>query len=1159
MKIRVIITIPAFFFLIFIQICFLYAQEGDTGSNPEVELPALTPEQNRINMDIRTSTLSELAAWARSLKLSEAGTSADIAKRLRDYYKITEQTMTEDDKRKIITIESARTTEYFKIEVVDEEYARLTGDVRISLKDGDAIHKIRAWSILYNRTRNILTASGGVEYIKEEGDKIETFRGDSITVDIDNWSSVFLGGVSERSLQSDNTTYLFAGTVISRDEEEVTVLNRATISSANNPESLWSLSASRVWLLPGSDFAILNAVLKVGEIPVMYIPFFYYAADEVIFHPVIGSRTREGPFIQTTTYILGRPKASSSTQSSLTKILGSSNDMEKRREGIFLRSTGKKATDPDKISLKAMLDHYINLGTYIGIDLALPAYKILSATNISLGIGLTRTVTLQNGSYTPFFPDYNGKTDWNHSNLFSLDVPFRYRFQGSNSINGKYGSLSWSLPYYSDPFVDSDFLKRSEEMDWINMIQQGAASMEARDSSESQLGPYSWQLSGQLSPQLPKLAPYINGIAISSISSTIAFRTVDIRNRYSTGDIKYYSPSSFFFAPDTATLYQISASISGVPLNLGRTASRRSVGNTGTVEIEDPLQGIGVPRSPFEARIKEEAPKRDASDKLVPPVLNQRFDLPRVGSANFSIDYRMSPQSTSTLRFDSRRWKEYTDINWGDISNIMSNFGGDAGANFILSHSEGLYSGSFNFSGNGTWRQYSYLNEDAEEYSNSGTPDRRKIANDKLQESRLSFFSTSYGAALSVRPLYRDAIFGQSSLTYNLRGLFVRSQFVEKYKSTDPVNLLESWAGNPEWELDWGDWDKEKINTHSLSANLSASIMDKTQAFSMTAELPPRDPKLNWNAALRIWITDTNASWGIQLPEDQEKWKLDSFIFTEKISFGEYGNFTFNMIMDTEGWDSPETGRMEKRVNSITTSLNLTKWGVTAAFSASRMFGYEYIFVEGDTARTGWFQRQGDENFILRPKDFSLSISENIVIKELWKNKIKNNIDFSINIKSGLFINLQQYTSSNFTFSLGFTLGINKFLSLSIAAESANARIFQYFHNWPGFRDAPIELPPNAQTNLFLDLFDSFRFDNDEIRTRSAFKMKSFRISATHHLGDWNAVLDWSMAPYRPAGSRKYEINNEIAFLIQWIPITEIKSDITYNKRNTPEWVIKGL
>jgi len=1167
MKPGVMSAILIMIFLIFLQVSFIYAEDEESKPVVKKETRALTPEQNRILMDLRTSTLSELAAWARSLKLSEAGTSAELAKRIREYYQIEEQEQpATEDKRKIITIESARTTEYFKIETIDEDYARLSGEVRVSLKDGEAIHQIRAWNILFNRTRNILTATGGVEYIKTDGDKVETFRGDSITVDIDNWSSVFLGGVSERSLKSDNTTYLFAGTVISRDEEEVTVLNRATISSANNPESLWSLSASRVWLLPGSDFAILNAVLKVGEIPVMYIPFFHFPADEVIFHPVIGSRTREGHYIQTTTYIIGRPRASSSSQSSLTKILGNSTDMEKKREGLFLRSTGKKVKDPDKVSLRALVDHYVNLGTYIGTDLSLPAYGVLSATNFSLGIGLTRTLALRDNNYTPFFPDYNGDTDWNHSNLFSNDVPFRYRFQGSNSLSGKYGGFSWSLPFYSDPLVDGDFLKRSEDMDWVNMIQQGAASMEAQETSESQIGPYSWTFTGNLSPKFPNMAPYINSISIGSISSNIAFKTVDLRGNYPETDIKRYSPSSFFFAPDTATLYQVSGSVSGAPLSLGAGFSSSSKTNEKKEEPNDPLKGIGIPRSPFENKAEEEEKKKDTQDKLVPPVLTQRFDLPRIGNNRFSVDYRMAPQSTSTLRFDSLKWKEYTDIDWNDVSNVRTNFRGDAGTNLIFSHSEGLYSNTFSFSGDGAWSQYSYLNKDAKEYAlTAGGPDRQKIANSRLQEAKTTFFSTSYGNTATVKPLYWNTIFGQSNISHSLRGIAVRSKFVEKDKevsqitdSNEKIVFMEKWADNPEYALEWADWKKEKINTHSLSTNFSASIMEKSQTFSMSAELPPRDSALSWNTALRIWITETNASWRIMYPGEERKKKLDPFNFTEKFQFGNYGNLSFNMVMDTVGWDRDETAKMEKRVNSLTTTLNLSKWGVTAQFSAARMLGYEYK-VGATPADTGWFERKGEDNRILRERDFILSYAKTLDMKELLNKKL----DFSINTNSRLSLNLQQYTSSNFSFSLGFNLGITKFLNLNVSTNSENARIYQYFHDWPLFRDAPIELPKGTQTNIFMDLMDSFRFDDEELRKSSGFKMKNFKITATHYLGDWNAVLNWTMEPYRPTGSRKFEINNEVSFLLQWIPISEIRSDISYNKQNSrqnkPDWVVKGL
>jgi hypothetical protein len=79
---------------------------------------------------------------------------------------------------------------------------------------------------------------------------------------------------------------------------------------------------------------------------------------------------------------------------------------------------------------------------------------------------------------------------------------------------------------------------------------------------------------------------------------------------------------------------------------------------------------------------------------------------------------------------------------------------------------------------------------------------------------------------------------------------------------------------------------------------------------------------------------------------------------------------------------------------------------------------------------------------------------------------------------------------------------------LTVSAESGNSRIYQYFSDWPVFRDA---------------------------------------------------VLKWSIAPYRATGSRQYEVNNEVSFVLQWIPINEIKSDVSYNKKNKPEWVVKGL
>ena len=444
------------------------AEAMETG---DADTEAVAQDLAYIEMDIKTSSLMELAAWCREVGLSEGGSREELASRLRTYYRISSSASASGSAAgRVITIESAKTTEYFTLEVVDEEYARLKGDVIISLKDGNATHRIKAWEILYNRTRNVISASGKVEYVKEEGGTEETFKGESITVNLDNWASIFMDGASEKSMGGNSTAYRFSGTVISRNSEEVTVLTGADITNPKNEEAFWSLHASKLWLLPGNDFAILNAVLKVGNVPVLYIPFFFYPADEIVFHPVLGFRTREGTFLQTTTYILGRPKTSAVSENSITKIFGSaSGDMEQKREGVFLRNTGEKRVSPNDTRLSVLFDAYVNLGTYLGTEFTLPRKGPFGELNISTGVGLTRNVYPMGNSYTPF-PSFDGKSEWNSGMLFSLGTPFRYRFNMTGSFQITYGSLSWALPYYADPYVDRDFMRRSEVLDWLSML-----------------------------------------------------------------------------------------------------------------------------------------------------------------------------------------------------------------------------------------------------------------------------------------------------------------------------------------------------------------------------------------------------------------------------------------------------------------------------------------------------------------------------------------------------------------------------------------------------------------------------------------------------------------------------------------------------------------
>ena len=1121
---------------LFFILCFLsslavtlYAQETaeEAEDEPAVEESLLSgPERQRAELEIKSSTLPELALWCRSLGLSEGGTREELAARLREHLRLPEPKEAGNDNQKLLLIESAQTSEYFTIEVIDEDYARLKGEVRLSLIDKESTHKIKADEILFNRTRNILTATGNVEYVKDKGDTTEIFRGQNITVNIDDWSSIFLDGTSLRKLGSENTMYRFSGKVISRSDQDVTVLRNARVSNGNNEEALWSISASRLWLLPGSDFALLNAVLKVGEIPVLYIPFFLYPADDLIFHPVIGYRSREGGYVQTTAYILGRPKTDNAEASSITRILGTSNDMEKEHNGLFLRSTGKKIKNPDELSLKALVDYYTNLGGYIGLDLNVPRKGILNTLDVTMGVGLSRTVTQDGGSYSPFAPSYDGTSDWNRSNLFSRDVPFRYRMKVDSSISGAYGTLSLTFPYYSDPFMDKDFMNRAERMDWFNVMQQGTAALDDIEELRSEIQAYQWQLNGNLRPNVSILSPYISNLGITSFSMIMAFKKIEDKV-IATGNKD--SPGRAFFSPDKLTIYSISGSVSGVPLTIG--GGRQINANTAKKEIEDPFKGIGTPRSPWPEKEEEQTQKKPSSEKLFPPVLNQRFDLAQAGNNKFSIDYYISPTSSTELQLRSENWQSAKDVNWSEIQSILTSFSGNAGVKFGLEHTSGLYTNSFAFNGGGTWRDYSYINEEG--------MTEEEIEKTKNQQYSQTNYSTSYTYNGSVRPLYKNSIFGQSNIQYTFGGIMVRSK---KYADGDGSKLTPQW----------GSWDKDNFNedtagftSHRLSTNVAANVLDQMQTLTFSSDLPPLDPLLSLNMTFKAWFSETRMNVQFKKPElidneENNEWITDPFHFTETFNFGKIGSLSYYMITNPE---------KNNEVTTITASLSL--WNFRASFNAVKSPKWEFMPNDPDNPSMGGRWQQTDEEQSLHPRDLTFSYSRMFPKRDI----IKNRLNFSINLDTSLFFDLQRYTNSYFRFSSGFTVGIAGFLDLSVSGMSENAVIWRYFKKFPRLKDKTSMYIDGDQNNMFRDLIDSFAFGNEAKRQRSGFKMKSFNLTLDHYLGDWTASLGITMSPYLNSNvtPQKYEINSEVTFLVKWTAISEIKTDMKYEKR-TDTW-----
>ncbi|MDR0638234.1 MAG: LPS-assembly protein LptD [Spirochaetaceae bacterium] len=1122
------------------------AETGETGATEEAaktEKPAVSEERqneiDRMEMELKVSTLLELSEWARDLGISEAGTREELAARLRTALELPAPPK-EEDGAQVIIIESARATEYFSVEAVEEDYARLSGGVVVTLKDKTATYRISAWEMLYNRTRNILSATGGVEYLKEDGDTRETFRGESITINLDTWAGTFIDSISEKSIAGGDTAYRFTGAVISQNGEEVSVLRNAKITNAKSDEPYWSLTASRLWLLPGTDWALLSGVLKVGEIPVLWVPAFFWPSDEFVFHPVVGTRTREGPFFQTTTYIWGKAKADPTKESSISKIMGSGADMEKERQGLFLRTTGRKSLGSDAKRWSVSFDGYSNLGFYLGTDLALPSNGHFGATNLTAGLGFSRNVYGPYGStYTPYIgPDGTIlDREWNTSRLpiLALDLPFRYRFKIDGSYTAPFASFRWNFPLYSDPNIDRDFyLNRSETFDWFTLIKGNTDETETFSTTTTTLGNYSWTVSADSTVPVKKVSPYISSLSLSNFSTSMEFAskptTDSAMDQMKQEDPKILDhllyPGYYFYYPNKWTVYSINGTIAGTPLTIGNKPT-----DLPAEEESVALNEFGNPRSPWGTGDDEEAASSASPlPDLAPRALSQAFSSTKDNGLRFTFDYRFTPSSATEFNYRTTSFDRRENIDFTNVENSLTRLRTDGTTTFTLAEpNNGLFTTSLAFTGYVEWQKSELIPED-EDNPTTAEEDKQVILNET--DYKATRFNSVYRLSTSGKPLYWNDLFSTSTLTHTLEGKFLRWEF-------DPASYNSSNRDSePVWDLIKGEWDREDITTHSLGTNINASVFDKTQTLSLSAALPPLFQNYTYSLALRAWISETSVSGSYRevlkpgqssnMEDPETDMKIQPHTFRETLTFGTGKTLSQSVVYDPD----PEHEYFTSAVTSLTLGV------LSAQYTASRVAKWQY-----KTATNSWEQ---DKEPSFNPVSFTLSY--NPTIKE--DSVFKNMLSYNIGVTSSLSLDLLRYNFSRFTLGLNVKATVTRFMDISLGFLSENASIYRYLQDIPGFQ---IEGAPRVggEANMFKDLLNSFNLFDMDKRRSSGFKMKNLNLSLVHHLGDWDATLDVKLTPYldETETPQRYRFNTEIAFTVRWIPISEIKTEFTYDER----------
>jgi len=971
-----------------------------------------------------------------------------------------------------------------------DELIIFTGFVSISVSDETSISTINADKIIHNKTRETLTAIGNVVYTRKIGsDEGESFKGDALIFNIQKLEGVFVDGIiSQAPAKKNQDPFRIHTGLAGRNESGAITFKDALLTTSKEEYPLWSIRASRLWILPGNEMAFFNGFLSVGVVPIMYFPFFYYPSDEMLFHPVFGFKNREGAFVQTTTYILGRkPAPKSDEATSFSNFMQSDTVKKQKLEGLFFKKLDEPASDTGSSYLKLIADAYSGLGYLTGLEGKFtPKKGYVKQIDFHGLLGFSYTLYPRTGLLFSQYGDAGKEKSINKANLFGTIVPFRYNFSFNMSMTKSPFNVSVLFPFISDPFFKKDFMGRSEDMNWFKYLLN-------KDKMAAEEGPsgepfYSWKIDGSINPSFSVLKPWISYMSLETFSGKLNFESK--KNDGLSGNDALYAPDRLFYYPKNI-LPELRAGLGGTIFSTSMLSQKKNRQQTQNITgIKNPFEEEGGVDKKDEATNKDEAPA--FSVDLFPAYKIDSVKTNRFSNLiNYDLTYKLNGFASQDIIFNHKDWKKPFDINWSDFYSSYYKLSGQAKIDSRLSYNQGFLNLSNSIELNGNNQKHMWHKD--------------KTELDKLQKNnyKLNVYSINNSNSLKLSPFISNDLFKPTFVEWSISETLLQNKFI-------------GTVDNPEWETVPVKWNKEYIKTHVASAGFGINLKNYTQLITSSMNLNPLLEAYSFAGNFAFPYGKLNISTKLfEREKTAKKW------FWDPLNIGLNFSLPYNISLSQSYVYNIEEKRSERYAASFSWKY------MSAVYSMSYDNPYELI------PNLGW-KALPYKKFIPRSLDINFSNSSQPIEIYAWKNRIK--LQFLFN--SSLNFNLIRVTDSSFSFSPKLVFKIHEFLDISFSAVSRNDVIARYFQD---ALNLPIVIP--GEKNIFKDLISSFYFWDEKSRLQSGFKLKSLSLDLTHYLKDWLMKFSYSVKPVlRTGASRKYyELVPTITFLVQWNPIGDIK------------------
>lgn len=1097
-------------------------------SNEEVKISEEDLLDMAVRKDIETASIDELYYWGESLGLSVSRNLNGLKSMLYSYYGLSPKA-SEPKKEGSIKIEQAEYSTYYTVKEVDENIAEFEGRVKVVIvddnsdndKSNDKTHTVIADKINFNRSENSFSAIGDVEYVSvSPGIPEERVEGESMTFNLDNWRGSILECISEQTKTDKQVgdkaaevqvLYYVTGE-LKKSSTEVMGMDDVYIQTVKG-SPYFNVSSTDMWMLNSSDYLIFSPFIRIGHVPVLWVPFYYHTENTLYFNPLYGYDNRRGTVFNNTVYLIGNKKSSDEdTQFSfLAYNMKESSNYDMNNMTLVPNEDNTAYSDE---YLKFMFDYYSKLGLYLGNSGDLSFFDGNLSLQLDSGIAFSRDIdTLGN-----VFID-NEESQWNTSYIAETEVPYRYLFE--ISIDNSYVKFDYKT--YSDIYFKSDFYDRGEDFLWVNYftdkLDEGVEGLSGdSDSSEedqtvtrstdNKVTDYSWGLDIvkdlTFAPEI--LKPYLNSSSLSFKKFEIKYKSKELQDS-SNANSDY--PNSFFFYPENIDI-PLSGSLSG---SIFDTTYTKKVTKTDNVDEEqkveiyiDPLFEIESPLKDIdEGEIDNDDDSKEKTDIIKDIFLidevTKRGNLSSRSSESSLISSKLQYSLSSPLAFnldlEDSEWQEPTDVEYEyNEEKLLIDVVPSGSLDLSFNAINNLFSLTNKLNGEMYYSQYMVIAEqpDLEYYY-------------KKQSSKVNNSLNLSLKPLSLLPWDSHVI----NFSYLLNQKLYQKLF-DEMEEDKPVYKEES-----------AEWNEEMVTSHSITSSYSLKYTNVSSSVSHSRILPPLEEKDKFNTDLTLSFIGINTkfAWGLTYDEalkdeedEDDPWKFEDIT----------GSLTYKPL---EGLNF----KVDSSYNVEDFELEKLNGGVTFSGLSLNLNSKFDIKEEWDNDQKKWIKEESeDEVLFLDNIDFSYKYE--LPKTYLWKNRINMNLSSSL----GYTKNFNRVTDSSMDFNLKYSLDIFKFLSLTFNLTSENKAMFIYF---PDDRE---KLGITEEFNMFEDLYKSFNLFNDDDRRLSKFNLKLIDIGLNYKTPDWDFVLSYSAE--QKLEDNKYVWSPEYSFFVEWKPLKMVQTKV---------------